>query len=49
MTPSERDRDAMGHVMPPCHCEPDYKDRGLMAPDCSRCQYGEDVVEAKTS
>ncbi len=30
----------------PCYCIDAYKDRGLIAPDCPRCQHDEEVVAA---
>ena len=29
----------------PCNCIPAYKDRGLSAPDCPYCNYGEDIEQ----
>lgn len=29
----------------PCWCDAAYKDRGLAAPDCPRCQFADDVVD----
>jgi len=33
-------------VLPGCWCGPEYKDRGLIAPDCVWCNFGEDVTAA---
>jgi len=29
----------------PCTCIPAYKDRGLSAPDCASCNYGEELAD----
>ena len=30
----------------PCTCIPAYKDRGMSAPDCPRCNYADDLADA---
>ena len=40
------DEDRARRVLPPCSCEGGFKERGLVAPDCVWCNWGEDVADA---